>query len=258
MKKKIFAVASLALICASTAFAQGMRCRNEAESTGMSDNEYERSGITEQRFDFSVPFYGRLKDGKADGRERITPGNYGIAFISANTDAIVFDNRHSIEIFLNPIVGTYRRGPHLFSYGIGISAKDLVIIEEMMTKTEDGKFVATDWPEYSKNRTSRLEVASVAFPVTYSYDISNGVGFTVGPVLNLNVYSSLTNRYKIDGEKQKVKYSKVHCNPVTVDLMLQINVQDFGFYVRYSPMNLMNTKYWPGFQQWSAGLTLNL
>lgn len=251
MKKIIFVVASLALICASTALAQENTDLNVAEN-----DVYEKRKMSDQRFDFSVPFYGRLNG--IGGKERITPGNYGIAFISANTDAIVFDNRHSMEIFLNPIVGTYRRGPHLFSYGIGISAKDLVIIEEMMTKTEDGKFVATDWPEYSKNRTSRLEVASVAFPVTYSYDISNGVGFTVGPVLNLNVYSSLTNRYKIDGEKQKVKYSKVHCNPVTVDMMLQINVQDFGFYVRYSPMNLMNTKYWPGFQQWSAGLTLNL
>ena len=248
MKKRIFAVASLALICASTVLAQ--------ELDGLENNVSEKREMSDQRFDFSVPFYGRL-NGTGE-KERITPGNYGIAFISANTDAIVFDNRHSMEIFLNPIVGTYRRGPHLFSYGIGISAKDLVTIEEMMTKTEDGKFVANDWPEYSKNRTSRLEVASIAFPVTYSYDISNGVGFTVGPVLNLNVYSSLTNKYKLDGEKQKVKYSKVHCNPMTVDLMLQINIQDFGFYVRYSPMNLMNTKYWPGFQQWSAGLTLNL
>lgn len=246
--KKMFTVLlvmSLTLTCACAASAQVNSDRSKK-----GDGE-----AAEWRFDFNVPFYSRLKAGKAELETRMTPGNFGVAFIRTDNDA--FDSHHSVEIFCTPFVRTYRNRRHLISYGIGVNARNLVTVEEMMTKSADGGFGIGDWPESARRRTSTLDVGGVTFPVLYGYDIFDGVGVTVGTVLNLNVYASLTNEYRIDGERQKVRYGKVRCNPVTVDLMMQLNSQYYGVYVRYSPMNLMNTKYWPGVRNyWAIGLTL--
>ena len=40
--------------------------------------------------------------------------------------------------------------------------------------------------------------------------------------------------------------------------MFQLNFRDVGVYAKYSPMNIMDTDYWPGFNHWAIGLTLSL
>ena len=59
-------------------------------------------------------------------------------------------------------------------------------------------------------------------------------------------------------EKQKNKYKRAHCNLATVDVMFQLNFRDVGVYAKYSPMNIMDTDYWPEFKHWAIGLTLSL
>ena len=41
-------------------------------------------------------------------------------------------------------------------------------------------------------------------------------------------------------------------------MMFQLNIRDVGFYAKYSPMNIMDTGYWPEFKHWAIGLTLSL
>ena len=105
---------------------------------------------------------------------------------------------------------------------------------------------------------SKLRVFSVTFPLILSVNAYRGVGFSVGPVVNLNASSSIVNKYRLNDEKQKNKYKRAHCNLATVDVMFQLNIRDVGFYAKYSPMNIMDTGYWPEFKHWAIGLTLSL
>ena len=86
------------------------------------------------------------------------------------------------------------------------------------------------------------------------FDFGGGFGFTLGPVVNLNAGSSIVNKFSLDGNKLKDKYKRVHCNLITVDAMFQLNLKYFSIYAKYSPMNLMDKKYWPEFTTWSIGI----
>ena len=41
---------------------------------------------------------------------------------------------------------------------------------------------------------------------------------------------------------------------LTVDAMFQINLKYFSIYAKYSPMNVMDKKYWPEFTTWTFGI----
>ena len=121
----------------------------------------------------------------------------------------------------------------------------------------DGQIVVTPYPQGSNPDFSRIKVLSLTVPFTYSYyPYKKGLfrGFEVGPVLNFNVYSSIKTRYSINGEDQKDFTKGLHRNPVTVDLMLRLQMKHFGFYAKYSPCNVLETAYGPKFQSVSFGV----
>ena len=72
--------------------------------------------------------------------------------------------------------------------------------------------------------------------------------------MNFNAASSIVNKFSVDGEKDKDKIKNVHCNLLTVDAMFQINLKYFSIYAKYSPMNVMDKKYWPEFTTWTFGI----
>ena len=122
-----------------------------------------------------------------------------------------------------------------------------------MSLAEDGRISVAPF-QGGALKVSKLRVFSINAPLLYSYDFGGGFGFTLGPVVNLNTGSSIVNKYEQGGDKQKDKYKRVHCNLITVDAMFQLNLKYFSIYAKYSPMNLMDKKYWPEFTTWSIGI----
>lgn len=233
----------------------------EKEDTSDNDDRKRRASSYSPRYDFSVPFYRQLKEMPVDWNKRLLPGNFGFALISTDSNEPDFRSERSYEIFLNLDGNAYlsSSGRHTLNYGVGLCWKNLSMTKERMLMDGEGKIGSSEaWPEHSDPKVSKLRVFSFTLPVTYSCDIASGFGFTVGPVVNFNAWSSIVNKYRLNDEKQKDKYKGVRCNPVTVDLMCQLNFREIGAYVKYSPMNLMDTDYWPGFKCWAIGLTVNL
>lgn len=227
----------------------------------INDNKKRKANSDSQRFDFSVPFYRKLKNEPVDWDKMLNPGNFGFALISTDSDVMNFKGQRSYEIFLDLNSCDFRSnsGRHLFSYGVGLSWKNFSMTKSRMYKDDEGIIHhSVEWPEHSDPKVSKLRVFSVTFPIMYSCNIASGFGFTLGPVVNLNTYSSIVNKYRLNDEKQKDKYKRAHCNLATVDVMFQLNFRDVGVYAKYSPMNIMDTDYWPEFKHWAIGLTLNL
>lgn len=212
------------------------------------------------RFDFSVPFYHKIKyRSKGRGGYLLEPGNFGIALLSTKSDELNFKDQRSYEVFLNMYDDVRLCRGVAFNYGVGLNWKNFAMTKNgMMTKDDEGNVYFGEWPGKCDPKVSKLRVFSVTFPFILSFNIFSGCGFTMGPVVNLNTYSSIVNKYKLDGEKQKDKYKNAHCNLATVDLMFQLKIRDIGAYVKYSPMNIMDTDEWPDFQHWAIGMTLSL
>ncbi len=252
--KKLFTVLfvmSLTLTCACAASAQ--------VDSGCCWTE--NDGAAERRLDFNVPFYHRVVNRTCKRRSYVVePSNFGMALLNVNSDELDFRTQRSYEVYFN-LCGDYFRLSRSvsFNYGLGMSWKNFAMTKGgMMTKDDRGNVLIGGWPDKSEPKVSKLRVFSVTFPFILGFNVYRGVGFSVGPVVNLNAVSSIVDKYMLNDEKQKDKYKRAHCNLATVDMMFQLNFRDVGIYARYSPMNVMDTDYWPEFKHWAVGLTFNL
>jgi hypothetical protein len=207
--------------------------------------------------DFDIPFYSKIKHRHCD--YELDLPFFGFGMIYADTDSpLDFNVSRSIEIqpFCFYASKSWRRSS--LSAGLGILSRNFTQTgNTMLSVGDDGSIVAGPYPEGSSPKLSRLSVFSVIVPLQYSYNFGKGFGFSIGPVVDFNTKSVLKAKYSLDGSKQKDKYKFVHCNPVTVDIMLQIILDDLAVYVKYSPMDLMDDQWWPGMhQQVSFGIML--
>ena len=146
---------------------------------------------------------------------------------------------------------------HYFNTGIGLDWRNYRMTDQnRFVEQADGQIVVAPYPEGSNPKFSRMKVLSLTVPFTYSYyPYNHGLfrGFELGLVLNHNVYSSIKTRYSVNGENQKDFTKGLHKNPVTVDFMVKLQMNHFGFYAKYSPCNVLDTAYGPKFKSVSFG-----
>ena len=206
--------------------------------------------------DFDIPFYRRVRQYRTMATEAGCVGAGALVYESSG--ALGFSPQNSLE-FWGFLPFRHNKGRHSFTYGPGVSFKNFGITgNKAMIMTEDGDITIGRFKDGSIPRISRLTLFSLDMPLFYSFGFGRRYGITRGPVFNLNASSSLGNAYTIDGDKRKDKYRQVHCNLVTFDAMVQLNLKSVSVYGRYSPMNVMDKKYWPEFSSWSAGVALSL
>lgn len=200
--------------------------------------------------DFDIPFYHKIKN---YGSSALV-GAVGVGTIFSNSKApLDFNPQNSLEFYFYTL-DSKTHGHSTFSFGPGITFRNLGLTGgNAMSLAEDGRISVAPF-QGGALKVSKLRVFSINAPLLYSYDFGGGFGFTLGPVVNLNTGSSIVNKYEQGGDKQKDKYKRVHCNLITVDAMFQLNLKYFSIYAKYSPMNLMDKKYWPEFTTWSIGI----
>ena len=155
-------------------------------------------------------------------------------------------------------VRPWKERNHYFYTGFGLDWRNYRMTDQnRFVEQPDGQIVTTAYPQGRNADFSRLKVLSLTVPFTYGFfPFKQGLfrGFEIGPVLNFNVYSSIKTRYRIDGEKQKDITKGLHRNPVTVDLMVKLQMKYFNIYAKYSPCNVLDTAYGPKFRSVSFGV----
>lgn len=212
--------------------------------------------------DFDIPFYSKIKRPDRTIRPNwVEVPNVGFAFLKTKDSAPCdFSVQNSYELFLFYEVGSYSMSRmSSVSWGIGVDWKNFAMSgRSAMVKDDAGMIKIMPYSADADPKISKLRVVSVTLPVYYSCALGRGWGFTLGPVVDFNVYSSIVNKYSIDGEKKKNKYKRVHSNTFSMDLMCQLHFGDITFFVKYCPMPLMDKNYWPEWQYGSAGIALSL
>ena len=155
-------------------------------------------------------------------------------------------------------VRPWKERNHYFYTRFGLDWRNYRMTDQnRFVEQPDGRIVTTPYPQGSNPDFSRIKVLSLTVPFTYGFfPFKQGLfrGFEIGPVLNFNVYSSIKTRYRIDGEKQKDITKGLHRNPVTVDLMVKLQMKYFNIYAKYSPCNVLDTAYGPKFRSVSFGV----
>src|SRR5574344_70579 len=145
---------------------------------------------------------------------------------------------------------------HAFSVGIGLDWRNFRMTDDYrFVQTTDNHTVIDKYPGDAHPKFSRIKVFSINFPIRYHYRVKH-FGFSLGPVINLNTYSSIKTRYTMGGEEVKDVNKNVKVNPITVDFMGTLSLRDVNMYFKYSPCNMLNSDYCPKFKTLSFGFFL--
>lgn len=248
-------------IIAFVVFAAGLQMMSAQEKTDTvvtkSDTVIINSTVTKNQdrsrvhLDFDIPFYHKINRNTST---RAAIGAFGVGSIFSDSKApLDFSPQNSLEFYAYAL-DSHTKGISTFSFGPGITFRNFGLTGgNAMSLEDDGRVVIGPFPSGKVPRISKLRVFSVNLPLLYSLNFGNGFGFTLGPVVNFNAGSSIINKFSVDGDNDKDKIKNVHCNMLTVDALFQINLKYFSIYAKYSPMNVMDKKYWPEFTTWSFG-----
>lgn len=134
---------------------------------------------------------------------------------------------------------------HGYSIGFGVDWRNFRMDgRSKFVKLGDGTIAEEKLPAGYNSDFSRIKVFSLIIPVMWKYRTKQ-LSFGLGPVININTYASIKNRYwDADGQKHKEIYKKIHQRPITVDIMAEISVRNwFSIYGKFSPMTILNSTY---------------
>ena len=148
------------------------------------------------------------------------------------------------------------RSPFFLSIGLGLNWKNYRMTDRNRFIPEGNDIVIGPYPEGAAIEFSRLKVFSWTVPMLMSYEFNDWLRLRFGPVVNINTHASLKTRYSLEGEGKKETHNLQHYNRMTVDLMGAVCIKGLGFYVKYSPCEVLDTDYAPSFKGISTGLIL--
>lgn len=190
-------------------------------------------------------------------------GNFGLG-VSAPTnvpDGIDLKPMNSVEAMLWVLYNhTPFKGKNTFSAGLGFTARSYGLGTHKMFTKNGSTIGVGDYPEGSDYRRSSLYVGSLSVPFFYTHDFGKKSHFklTLGPVVNFNLFGSISNRYEISDANFdytiEAKASSIGQRPITVDFMGVLRFYGIGVYMKYSPQSVLKTDRGPQFHALSFGL----
>ncbi len=127
---------------------------------------------------------------------------------------------------------------------------------------QDYTSIITTTASNEEYRRSRLHYTYLTFPILFESNWNLGGGsyffLNAGVVAKVKTASSSRIWWNDDnGRKQKTKFpGDLNIRPVTLDILAQGGVNDFGFFVSYSPFSLFRNNKGPEANQATIGLQL--
>ena len=107
-----------------------------------------------------------------------------------------------------------------------------------------------------ESRYSRLRTWGISLPLLFTQRIGKNFSFSLGPVMNLNLFGRINTGYKIGDDKTSISTKNIGYRPFTVDVMGVFNIYGVGVYCKYSPMSVMKKDRGPQFKSVTVGLYL--
>lgn len=213
-----------------------------------------------ERWDFTTPF-SKKKDKKSSSSHELCTGGLYFGFVTgigapANVD-IDMSASYEIGTDLLTLSTLSKNKRHDFSIGFGLDWRNYRMTgHERFVKLEDGSIGTGAYPEGADIKFSRLKTFSLTFPLRYTYGVTKHLSVSAAAILSINTYGSLKTRYRLEGNKQRELDKNIHQRPVSVDLQAGVNWKWIGFYVKYSPVSVLNTAFGPDFKPLSTGIEL--
>lgn len=187
------------------------------------------------------------------GASNAVNGEHGI-----RTD---FGSGMEIGFYLAEIEGPKLNNHWMLAMNFGFLWRNYRMTDDCRFLKTRNKVIITSYPDGSNIQFSRIKTFSLQVPIVFIWQGKvphYTFNVCIGPILSWNTYASIKTRYKLNGKKYKEFDKNIHQAPVSLDLFGNMSCNDIGFYVRWSPFNVLQTHSAPRFNSFSCGISLSL
>lgn len=225
--------------------------------------------VYENRFEISVPDIFKPKSKRRTTRAHWAGFGIGFSNVPEGFDfdgelASVVNLSRSLQYNLNPIEASWRIGNSNFTniVGMGIQFNTIHWQNNKAIEVIDYQSVITTTQPGNEYRDSRLHYTYLTFPflIETSWDLRNHSHIFINAGVVAKVKTASSSKVWVNGEngkKQKIKLpGELNIRPITLDLLIQGGIDDFGFFASYSPTNLFRDHKGPKGNQATIGLQL--
>lgn len=149
----------------------------------------------------------------------------------------------------------------LQTYSVGLWCnwrKYTLDTNKMFAKDANNVIGLYDYPANASDKRSSIYVfgLSVPFLFTQKFGHTSKFKFSVGPVVNFNLYGRIKNEYTLGDDEIETNTKGVEYCPLTVDIMGMLQYKSVGLYCKYSPMSVLKKDMGPDFRSISIGIIL--
>lgn len=138
---------------------------------------------------------------------------------------------------------TPKKSLQTYSVGLWCNWREYTLDTDKMFD-KDAKYSAIYLHEYPTNASDKrssiyIFSLSVPFLFTQKFGQKSKFKFSVGPVVNFNLYGRVCNEYTLGDYENETKIKGIDYRPVTVDIMGILRYKRTGIYCKYSPMSVL-------------------
>lgn len=207
--------------------------------------------VYENSFEISVPDIFKPKNKRRPSRSHWAGFGLGFSNLPHGLDfdgelASIVNLSRSLQYNLNPIEASWRMGNSNFTgiIGMGIQFNAIHWQNNKAIEVEDYKSVVTTTEAGNEYRDSRIHYTYLTFPflieTNWNLGRSSHLFLNAGVIAKVKTASSSAIwRNSENGKKEKIKLpGELNIRPVTLDLLAQGGINDWGFFASYSPFSL--------------------
>lgn len=226
--------------------------------------------VYENNFEISIPDIFKPKSKRRPSRSHWAGFGVGFSNLPEGLDfdgelASIVNLSRSLQYNLNLIEGSWRMGNSNLTgiVGMGIQFNSIHWQNNKAIEVVDYKSVITTTDPGEEYRRSRLHYTYLTFPflIETSWDLGRHSHFFVnaGVVAKMKTASSSKVwQNNENGKREKTKLpGELNIRPVTLDLLVQGGVNDWGFFASYSPFSLFRSNKGPEANQATIGVQLH-
>ena len=125
----------------------------------------------------------------------------------------------------------------------------------MFAKADQDVIVLDEFAPGASTKTSSLRIFSLSVPFLFTQKFGHNSkwSFTLGPVVNFNLYGRLNNEYTLGDYEFDTNVKNIEYRPVTIDFMCIITYKKTSLYCKYSPMSVLKNDKGPQFHSLTCG-----
>lgn len=232
---------------------------NNNEPVMMKENK-----APKKEFDMSIPLFSN--DNSDNDRPYIEASIslgllWGCNIVSGAPKELDINPFSSIEIWWPNIAGVTLTLPKTgldFSLNYGIDWRNYRMVDNYRFFLDENRVVG--YAPYESGITpkfSRIKTISNTLSLTARYRFFKECYVRFGPVVSFNDGLSVKTKYKdASGKKISEKQNNPRVNRVSLEWMGSFQFHDFGFYVKYSPKNVLREGYGPQFSTTTVGVSI--